>query len=80
MVIDASFLQFLNVPLAIDVIARLLYPVRVVRFSQPLNAYEPIDVTPDGIDIDVTDVFPLNAFEPIVVTVFGIDTDDAFPK
>ena len=80
MVIDASFLQFLNVPLLIDVIAKLLKPVMVVRFSQPLNAFAPIDVTPDGIDIDVTAVFPLNAFEPIDVTVFGIETDDELPK
>jgi len=44
----------------------------VRKLLHPLNVYRSIEVTPDGIVMDVNDSHPLNACIPIVLTVDGM--------
>ena len=77
MIIDVRFLQSQKalVPTVVrfdDVI------FTVIKLVHPLNVYILIDVTPDGILMDINDSHPSNAQIPMDVTEDGMVIDVSF--
>ena len=73
MIIDVRFLQSLKALFPIDVRFDVIFTV--FKLVHPSNVKSSINVTPDGIVIDVNDAHPLNAWTPIDVTEDGIVID-----
>ena len=76
MVIDVRFLQSSKVYLPIDLMFDVIFTV--FKLIHPLNVQSLIEVTPDGIVMDVNDSHPEKAKDPIDVTEDGIVIDVRF--
>ena len=77
MVIDARLMQSRKASYPIDVKYDDVV-FTVFKLKHPSNVESPIEVTPDGIVIDVNDSHPLNALVPIDSTEDGMIIDVRF--